>query len=226
MNKAVVLALLLVSSEALGQIKSFKSGDRINADEMNQNFQELVDADAALKQRTDTLVDEMNQNLQELVDEDADLKAYTNLLVSMLQGEIDGLESAVTCDSNAVEGWWFTVVQNFADKGELVQANFKQGGTIEWSLITENARQSGSGTWSTDIECTVKATMQEPFRLGVPRDAGPTNLLAFLANDGKTMSGYLKVGTNYRAGTFSRSRYIRNYSRLPTEGPKTNQPGS
>ena len=40
-------------------------------------------------------------------------------------------------DSNAVVGWWFTVVQNFADKGELVQANFKQGGGIEWSLITE-----------------------------------------------------------------------------------------
>ena len=137
MNKAVVLALLLVSSEALGQIKSFKSGDRINADEMNQNFQELVDEDAALKQRTDTLV-------------------------NALEGKIDGLESAVTCGSDAVVGWWFTVVQNFADKGELVQANFKQGGTIEWSLITENARQSGSGTWSADSECTVKATLQEP----------------------------------------------------------------
>ena len=42
MNKAFLLALLLVSSEALGQIKLYKSGDRINADEMNQNFQELV----------------------------------------------------------------------------------------------------------------------------------------------------------------------------------------
>ena len=89
MNKAFLLALLLVSSEALGQIKLFKSGDRINADEMNQNFQELVDEDVALKQRTDTLV-------------------------NALEGKIDGLESAVICDSNAVVGWWFTVVQNFA----------------------------------------------------------------------------------------------------------------
>ena len=200
MNKAFLLALLLVSSEALGQTKLFKSGDRINADEMNQNFQELVDEDVALKQRTDTLV-------------------------NALEGKIDGLESAVTCDSKAVVGWWFTVVQNFADKGELVQANFKQGGGIEWSLITEVSPQSGSGTWSIDSECTVKATLQEPYRLGLPTEAGPTNLLAFLANDGKTMSGY-SVGTRYIAGTFSRSRYIRSYSRLPTEGPKTNQPGS
>ena len=135
MNKAVVLALLLVSSEALGQIKSFKSGDRINADEMNQNFQELVDEDAALKQRTDTLVDEMNQNFQELVDEDAALKQRTDTLVNALEGKIDGLESAVTCGSDAVVGWWFTVVQNFADKGELVQANFKQFGEVRWSKI-------------------------------------------------------------------------------------------
>ena len=151
MNKSFLLALLLVSSEALAQIKLFKSGDRINADEMNQNFQELVDEDVALKQRTDTLV-------------------------NALEGKLDGLESAVTCDSNAVVGWWFTVVQNFADKGELVQANFKQGGGIEWSLITEVSRQSGSGTWSIDSECTVKATVQEPYRLGLPTEAGPTNL--------------------------------------------------
>ena len=68
------------------------------------------------------------------------------------------------------------MVQNFADKGELVQANFKQGGGIEWPLITEVSRQSGSGTWSIDIECTVKATVQEPYRLGLPTEAGPTNL--------------------------------------------------
>ncbi len=125
----------------------------------------------------------MNQNFQELVDEDAALKQRTDTLVNALEGKIDGLESAVTCDSKAVVGWWFTVVQNFADKGELVQANFKQGGGIEWSLITEVSRQSGSGTWSIDSECTVKATLQESYRLGLPTEAGPTNLLAFPADD-------------------------------------------
>ncbi len=193
MNKAVVIALLLVSSEALAQIKSFKSGDRINADEMNQNFQELVDEDAALKQRTDTLV-------------------------NILEGKIDRLESAVTCGSSAVVGWWFTIVENFAGEGELVQTNFKQGGTIDWSLTTNTSRESGSGTWTTDNYCTVKATLQGEY--------AAVYLLAFLASDGKTMTGYIDNGARYKAGTFSRSRYIRNYDRLPSEFPKTNQIGS